>query len=253
MKRFLLFGALISLMACSQVDTEVSQTPLGGTSITLGLPNARTSLGEKAGDTYPIYWSEEDKIVVNGAVSSSVIIDSNRKSATFNFANDILSYPYYITYPYTEESSCTDGNPTVVFAANQNFVDGTFDVGAAPMCGYSENEGSIQLKHLAGVLRFAIKGSSALSSIEISAAESVALAGEFSVDCQHGIMSALEGKGVNKITYTANQELSTTDAKVCHIVVPAGNLGECKVVLTSDNGDQMILKWNATNVKQGVV
>ena len=253
MKKFLLFGALISLVACSQVDTNVTDIPLGGTNITLGLPNTRTSLGEKEGDTYPIYWSEEDKIVVNGAVSSSVIIDKNRKSATFNFANDILSYPYCITYPYTTESSCAEGAPTVVFAAEQHFVEGTFGVGAAPMCGYCESGGSTSLKHLAGVLQLAIKGSSKLADIEISAADGVALAGEFGVDCQSGAISAIEGKVANKLTYFVNQTLSTTDATVCHIVVPAGNLGACKVLLTANNGEQMILKWNASDVKAGVV
>ena len=253
MKKFLLFGALISLMACSQVDTNVTDAPHGGTNITLGLPNTRTSLGEKAGDTYPIYWSEEDKIVVNGAVSSSVIIDKNRKSATFNFANDILSYPYCITYPYTTESSCAEGAPTVVFAAEQHFVEGTFGIGAAPMCGYCESGGSTSLKHLAGVLQFAIKGSTTLADIEISAADGVALAGEFGVDCQSGAISAIEGKVANKLTYFVNQTLSTTDATACHIVVPAGNLGACKVLLTANNGEQMILKWNASDVKAGVV
>ena len=253
MKKFLLFGALISLMACSQVDTDVTDIPLGGTNITLGLPNTRTSLGEKENGTYPIYWSEEDKIVVNGAVSSSVIIDKNRKSATFNFANDILSYPYCITYPYTEGSACADGTPTVVFAAEQHFVEGTFGVGVAPMCGYCESGGSTSLKHLAGVLQLAIKGSSTLADIKISAAENVALSGEFVVDCQSGAISAIEGKVANKLTYVVNQTLSTTDATVCHIVVPAGNLGACKVLLTANNGEQMILKWSASDVKAGVV
>ena len=256
MKKFTIFTALVAMLvsftSCEQNVDETLDSPIGQTSITLNLPQTRTSLGDKAGDAYPVYWSENDQIVVDGAVSDYAAIGNNKSSATFNFANN-LTYPYNITYPYTSGSLCSSSKPTVVFADEQQYVENTFGVGYAPMCGYAEKTGSITLKHLAGILRFAIKGETTLSKIEIIADEGIALAGEFDVNCQTGTISAINSRVSNKITYTANQLLSTTTAKPFYIAVPSGSFGECKVVLTDQNGQQMNLKWNGSNVKQGVV
>ena len=95
----------------------------------------RTSLGGKLDNIYPVYWSEDDCIAVNGVPSKSLQFSGdNRSSATF-FFDESLAAPYYITYPYYEGSSIE--SPKVVFLAEQNYVEGTFDQNSAPMCGYA--------------------------------------------------------------------------------------------------------------------
>lgn len=253
MRKTILFALFAVLMSCSQVAENGADAYIDGAIITVTLPNTRTSLGEKVGDNYPVYWSEEDRIVVNGVASISTAVDRDRRCATFNFAADLGSYPYNITYPYCADSSCDGVRPTVVFAAEQHFVEGSFGDGYAPMCGYSERSGSVTMAHLAGVLRFAVKGTQKLTKIEVVAADNIALAGEFDVDCQSATIAPIEGKVSNRVTYTVDQQLSSSEAKVFHIVVPTGNFGACNVVLTDSDGVQMTLKWSATSVKQGVV
>ena len=260
MKKFSLFihiAAIVALFcvptSCSQDTTERVEIAGYQSQLTVGLPSTRTYLGDKEGDTYPTYWSDNDAIVVNGAVSTTTTINDNKTSATFYFANVVLETPYYITYPYTEGSACAEGKPTVVFKSEQSYVANTFDVGNAPMCGYFDGSDQIVLQHLAGVMRLSITGNYTISTIEVTAPEGVALAGEFDVDCQSGALSAIEGKTTNKVTYTANEALSADEAKDFFITVPAGNLGVCKVVITEKNGLSMDLQWSATDVKAGVV
>ena len=252
MKKFIFFALLAVLMSCSQDAERGADAYIDGEIVTIARPNTRTSLGGKVGDTYPVYWSEADRIVVNGVASTSIAVDGDRRCATFGFDTALGTYPYNITYPYSADSSCEKGRSTVVFATEQHYVEGTFGDGYAPMCGYSERSGSVTMAHLAGVLRIAVKGTQMLTKIEVVAADDVALAGEFDVDCRNATIAPIEEKVNNKVTYVANQQLSSS-ATTFHIVVPSGNLGACRVVLTDSDGVQMALKWSATSVKAGVV
>ena len=256
MKRLQLFVATLLLVALTNAcvqNIEGVDTSLGYTTITVGMPESRTSLGAKdENGIYAIYWSDGDQIVVNGAASTRMEIDeNNKKSATFHFEGSLLKPPFYLTYPYTANSACAEGKPTVVFATEQEYVEGSFGVGYAPMCGYIES-GEASMQHLAGVLQFTVKGTNKLSKIEIIAEEGKALAGEFDVDCKSATLTAIESTATNKITYTANQTL-TEDGTAFHITVPKGIEGVCKVVLTDSAGQKMNLKWTASNVSAGVV
>ena len=252
-KLLLLIAAVASFASCVQ-NIEGVDISLGYTTITVGMPESRTSLGAKdENGIYAIYWSEGDQIVANGEPSASSVLGDDKKSATFYYEVGKLEAPYHLTYPYTADSACADGKPTVVFAAEQEYVANSFGVGYAPMCGYCDSgDNSATVKHLAGVLRFTVQGTSKLSTIEIIAEEGKALAGEFDVNCESGTLTAINGEVSNKITYTVNQTL-TEDGTAFHITVPKGIEGVCKVVLTDSAGQKMNLKWTASNVSAGVV
>ena len=130
-----IYGLLALLLVGCQYNNITGIGAESSTSLTLSIAPTRTSLGEKAGNTYPVSWSEGDCIVVNGAQSHEAQIDPKNKSrATFQFASN-FSYPCAITYPYTTGS--TASTPKVVFAAEQNYVAGGTESGILPMCGCS--------------------------------------------------------------------------------------------------------------------
>ena len=228
----------------------------------MGISNdTKTSLGEKGKDgIYPIYWSATDRIVMNGLVSDIAKIDSaNNCKATFSF-NGLLKGERFITFPYTEGSSCAADNPTVVFSATQNYVAGTFDSNAAPMCGYSATgEGTVTLQHLAGVLRFPFLASvdgTVLKQLSITAAtEGTALSGEYAVNCQTGEMTAVEGATSPTVTYSFGEglPLSTTEPTPLYIALPKGDFGSCVIAVTDTEGHSMMMKWTAKNIKPGIV
>ena len=247
---------LLLLLGC-QHDANTGDTIVGNatTTIKVSTASSRTSLGQKQGSTYPVYWSEGDKIAANGVESQAAVVNAEDASlAQFSF--DVkLQYPYYITYPYTSTSSAEA--PKVVFPAEQSYVEGSFCKGSAPMCGYvSQASDKIGLKHLAGVLRFAIKASEAGVVLEkvVVTSKSAEIAGEFSVDCINGTIAPCENAG-NSITYTlpSNFTLSTDKESLFYIAVPAVDVGNCEVEFIASTGAKMVANWSGDRVKAGIV
>ena len=259
MKKLLLLLAVASIFAvgCQTDNTSDNAVNVGdGTTLTISLPQTRTSLGEKVGDTYPIYWSEGDKIVVNGKLSNEVQINAeNGASASFYFSNTVLSHPYHITYPHCASTSAEQA--VVEFPAEQVYTEGTFAPNCVPMCGYAEKKSkTIALKHLASVLRVPVKAKfdgAALEKVVLTAENSVT--GEYNVDCQNVAITATERVG-NVVTYTlpANFALSSSTESVLHIVLPAVEVGACTIEFIEKGGEKMVATWTpSTSLSKGVV
>ena len=71
-KLFVAVAVLFAGFACTTDATEDLGVQVNGadqTEIVLSLEESRTQLGEKVGDIYPLYWSEGDKIAVNGVAA----------------------------------------------------------------------------------------------------------------------------------------------------------------------------------------
>ena len=231
-------------VGCQNDNTTDNATGIGDTTITVSLPETRTAFGEIDGNSYPVYWSEGDKIVANGELSNEVKINAEDNSwATFQF-NTTLEHPLSITYPYCE--STTAEQPIVEFLAEQAYTEGSFAPGSAPLCGYANNgTRTIAMKHLGGVLRFPVKSSAegvVLDKIVITAKNSIA--GEFNVDCQNTTITPTQKVG-NVITYTLpdNFTLSTTTESIFYIALPAVDTGVCAIDFIEDNGTKMGATW----------
>ena len=251
MKRFgIILGFALLFVGC-QRDFTADNTVGGGNTLTVSLGKTRTSMGNKVGDTYPVYWSEGDKIVVNGVLSNEAQIDADEPAtATFKFDSNI-AYPYNITYPYCEVTSAEQ--PIVEFATEQSYTEDSFASGCAPMCGYATNGNNIAIKHLASVMRIPVKSAVegvVLNKIVVSSPNKIA--GEFAVDCQNATITATENT-TNSITYSTNTTLSTTEERVFYIVIPAVDVATCTIELIDSNNDKMTAHWTANAVKAGKV
>ena len=250
MKRILsLLTVVFATLVVGCYNDATTDDTIGGdgvTSLTLTTPDTRVFLGEKDGDTYPVYWSEGDRISVNGVVSSEAEIDAtNPSKAQFSFAQT-LNYPLSILYP---------SGSSVIFPAEQEYVEGTFSKGSVPMCGYVAKSGDrVALKHLAGILRLPVKASTEGLTLQkiVVTSSSAMLAGEFSVDCKKGTISP-KANGVQTITYNANVSLSTSSEQVFYVAIPAIDAGECIVEFIDSAGDKMVANWSAKTIKAGVV
>ena len=242
---FLVISFATLVVGCQRDATSIADGD-SVSSLTLSLPETRTSLDEKVGEIYPIYWSEGDKISVNGVESFDAEIDAtNPSKAHFSFATSV-SYPLNILYP---------SGTKVVFPAEQSYTEGSFAKGSAPMCGYVAQRGEkAELRHLAGVLRLPVKASKeglTLQKIVITST-SAKLAGEFSVDCQSGTITPSDS-GANSITYIADVPLSTAEESEFYIAVPAVNAGNCVVEFIDSASEKMVAGWSANAIKAGVV
>ena len=214
-------------------------------------------MGDKAGDVYPAYWSEGDKLVVNGELSEEAIINAgDRAKAAFKFSQESsLSYPFNVTYPYC--AATTAEQPAVVFSAEQNYTEGSFEVGSTPMCGYATEEGgNITLNHLSAILHFPIIAKydgEVLDRVVITSKSKIV--GVFEVDCQNATISETEGCG-NVITYLlpADFVLSTTTPSDLFVSLPAVEVGHCNIEFVMTSGEKMVATWSpSTPLSKGVV
>ena len=243
----------------------------GKTSITLSLEKSRTQLGAKAEGLYPVYWSEGDAIAVNGVTSSPLAPElAGSSSASFLFGDGTeISYPYCVVYPAPQvmpieddatEEPGTEPTPTlpentypVTFANVQQYTAGTFAPQSAPMYAYAaeaaegEDESAIQMNHLAGVLRLAVKGDVTLASMTVQAEGKIA--GLHLIDCKTGTLTADEG-AVNTISVLFPEDglkLNANEATPIYVAVPAGEHGIYTITLVSDalTDNTMVVRFNS--------
>ena len=197
----------------------------GQTELTLSLEESRTFLGEKAGDFYPLYWSEGDQVSVNGT-AYTVAVDGQNKAVGV-LSNVAEAEAYCIAYPAAPAGK-------VLFAEEQShIVEGTtFADGVSTMYGYSESGMGVTLKHLTGVLKFGITGNAVLSKLQVSTIDRAPIAGEFKLDFASGELEATTAsESVIEYSFGEKGLQLGTEAQYVHIAVPAGIYDELYVTL----------------------
>ena len=249
-----LFVAL--LLGGCQTDTT-TDNPVGGestSSLTISLANTRTTLGGKTNGTYPVVWSEGDKIAVNGVASSEAEINATDASRASFELDAVVNYPLHITYPYTASTSAESAK--VIFAAEQHYTEGTFAQGCAPMCTYVANaQTSIVLKHLAAILRLPIKSNSnvVLDKIVITASNNTKLAGEFSVDCSSATLTATAEASSSVTYYLPDGFTLGAEEQALYIALPAVSAEACQMEFVDNLGNKMVGSWSNPTLKAGIV
>ena len=233
---------LSSAFALSCVaPTESLDTNGVTSSITLSLEQTRTQLGEKAEEVYPLYWSEGDKISIDGVVSESAIINPEDPTrATFNLSGELGCH---ISYPAAPAGK-------VVFAERQVHASNTsFGEGVATMYGVITDEG-VELKHLTSVLKIGIVGSATLTKVEISTADEAPISGVFDLDFTSGVTTpTAESKSTICYSFGEGKQLDATTPTYIHIALPAGEYPLLRVRLYDNKGGIMSKEIRATSAK----
>ena len=262
MKNFtkIFFAVVAGLFAFSCVTdtTEDAKVLVGSgiTEFTLSLEESKTQLGEKDTDgKYPLYWSQGDQISINGV--PSIALSENYDgavAATFSFETASLNAPYCVVYPASEGVGEGATYP-VTFAAEQPYTVGTFAAGTAPMYGYAaEATSTIEMHHLTGVLRLAVKGSGEAITKVVATSESGKIAGEFTVNCTNGTLVAGENAS-DKVTVTFAEPLVLGEvATPIYVAVPAGSYGKFAITLHTAT-DKMQVKFDSESkpIAAGIV
>ena len=264
-KIFMAVVAGMFAFSCVTDTTEDLGVQLGGahngqTTLSISMAEVtKTHLGEKVGELYPLLWSEGDAIAVNGVVSTPLTAEqADANVASFTLDGE-LQQPYCVVYP--AEASRAEGDVTegeevvepepantvypVNFLAEQPYTVGTFAPKAAPMYGYTTEQSMIQMQHLTGVLRLAIKGNGEKVTSILIKVEGGKIAGAFTVDCATGAVVAGE-EAVNTVTVTFAEPLVLGDeAQVVYATVPAGSYGTFMVTINTEAHEKMTVKFNS--------
>ena len=248
MKKSVVFSlaATVLLAGCAkEISTpEVVVTPNGETyTLSIGIPETKTQLGDLDGTKRKVYWSDGDKIAVNGNESvalSNVAAKSTVAQFTFSAAQ---TAPFNVLYP----ASILKDASTVTLPAQQTYAEGSFADGACPMAGYSADGNSVALNYLCAVLNVPLKkanDSHNITSVKFASAGSEQVSGDFTIN--YGNASLTGAGGSNFVTVTLNEALSET-AKDIYIVVPAATYASgFSLVIADASGHEMTKSKNVS-------
>ena len=201
----------------------------------------RTQLGEAGSHGYPMYWSNGDKISVNGVESNELVLGEEEKVNVTDFTfKETLSTPYCVTYPAAAEGQ-------VEFKAYQSHAGNTtFGDNVATMWGYGENGEGVSLKHLTGVIKIGVVVDGALGEknlvyAQVSTIDRTPIAGAFNFDFENGVLGEPTETASEVINYSFGEgaALSTTEPTYLHLAVPAGKYDELYVTLYDNDGGVM--------------
>ena len=234
-----IYIAIISLFIALSCVAPTESIEATATSVTLSLEQTRTQLGEKADGIYPLYWSEGDKISVNGVESAAAVIDAENPSrATFTI-NGEVGEVRHIAYPAAAEGK-------VIFSENQTHTtNNTFGQGVSTMYGVGN-----ELHHLTGVLKIGIVGSATITKACLSSADYTPIAGEFDIDFESGAVTpSADAKSIINYSFGEGLKLNTSTPTFIHIALPAGEYPSLNVRIYDTEGGVMSKTIKAPSTK----
>ena len=253
--------AVLALGCSKEVDiqdelpSQAGNDALGETiTITLSVPESedtKTTLGAKTGSTYPVLWSANDVITLNGTAATSFTPASGNASATATFKLANLAAPYNFLY-----GGVAGHSNQVTFPSTQNYVANGFDPAAMPMyASLASRSDNVTFSHLAALLKFSVTGSNTIDSVTLAAAdENMSLSGNFTIgttsDLLDGSLTPVSG-GANLIySFGGHIQLSDTPF-VFYIAVPAGTYegGITLTIVDNASGSMAVKVLDANDTK----
>ncbi len=197
----------------------------GETVISLSIEEARTHISTAVGNKYPMYWSETDKISVNGVEATETLLNEDKTIATFTIPSENLGDTWRIAYPATADNQ-------VKFEKEQTHTEGTFGNNVTTMYAQCPANEAVTLNHLTAVLKLGLKGSATLDRVQVSTIDRAPIAGAFDIDFETGAVTPT-GTATPIITYSfGDNGLQLTEAaQDIHVVVPAGEYKELYLTL----------------------
>lgn len=223
----------------------------GELTVQLSVPastQTKTVLGVKNGDSYPVYWSPEDVVTLNGTAATEFTPSDDNRSATAKFKLASLKAPYNFLYGGVSGTS-----DQVSFPATQNYVADGFDPAAMPMyASLASRTDNVTFSHVGSLLRFSFTGTNKLSSITLTAADnSKSLSGNFTIGSNNGVLNGtltpVSGNASLLYSFGEDKQLSQTPF-VFYVAVPAGTYPGGIVLDVIDNeAGHMIVKVMENN------
>ena len=250
--------AVVAFAGCTtDLENEVVAPGVGGTTVTVGIADTKTYLGELVDGARKVYWHNGDQIAINGVASSSITLNEEKTQAVFSF-DATLEHPYNVLYP----AEMYKDAQTITLPAIQGSATGSFAGDSAPMAAYQTEVGTVQLHHLAGVIRLQVKlpaesthSHHRLNKVEFRGKAGEQVSGDFAIDYQAVTLAGASTAEADKVVAAkANKTLSAEEAQDVFIVVPAQEYAEGFTVrLIDDAGHYMDIASKAMTIAKGEI
>ena len=205
-----------------------------------GMPETETKtvLGPKSGAKYPVLWSVEDRIVVNGVESKPLTaIGAGSKTAVFRF-DQAPAAPFNVLY-----GGIAGSDDAFEIPARQQYYDGNLRSGYAPMYA-SSTESSFTMNHLACILALQLKSSVPIKGISVSSLDGTPLAGHFRLEKEGGLLTGKTTtvSGNAHIDLTISSEADISEGKTFYIAICPGTHGKgIRLDIYAKDGSRMAL------------
>ena len=229
----------------------------GQTTVTVGIEDTKTYLGELVDGARKVYWHNGDQIAINGVASTAVELNEEKTAGVFTFDAE-LTHPYSVLYP----AEMYKDAQTITLPAVQDAATGSFGGDSAPMAAYQTEVGTVQLHHLAGVIRLQVTlpadskhGHHVLNKVEFRGKAGEQVSGDFTIDYQAVTLTGASAAEADKVVTTkAFKGLAAGETDDVFIVVPAIEYAEGFTVrLIDDAGHYMDIASKAMTIEKGEI
>ena len=219
-------AAVVLFAGCTQELAPVTETTPSKTTIKVSIGETKTYMGDLSAGVHKVYWSNGDKIAVNGTASDALDgLADNTVSAEFTFAS-APSAPYKAVYPASIYTDATH----VTLPTTQVYKSASFADGMNPMAGYNASAADFTMHHLCAILRVSVKRSSSapadedkLLAVRFKGRNSEQVCGLFEIDYENAVLTGSSSAAADKeVRVIQSLETSTATAAVYYVVVPAG-------------------------------
>ena len=211
------------------------------------------SEGSKDSPTKKVYWSDGDRINVNGQVSSPVSVQEGEKVSEADFQLRGVEGPYNVVYPHDIVSDKTydeAGRITISLPSSQRYDATTFASGAAVMYGYSESE-NVELHNLCAAVRVNLKGTASICAVSlVSESTDAPICGTFRLCPKTGELVPVKGEVSLSLEI---DEANLSEGTDFYFAIPAGDYPAGLTFCFTEATDRrnMICSWKPGTLVAG--
>lgn len=193
---------MLLALSCTRIERECTgdgrQTTLSATIEAADIQSKTWLDSGTGGKTLSLYWSDGDRVNVNGQVSSPVSVAPGEKKSHADFSLRSVSAPYRTVYPAgiigEDASYDAQGNVPVTLPSVQEYCPTSFASGTAVMCGYSSTEDEpVAMRNMCAAIRVRLVSPGG-ESMSIGGAKIISraggISGPFTMNPQEGILAA---------------------------------------------------------------
>ncbi len=226
-----LFGLLFSACGLQEPQGGADNGDNANMTIRAGLTSvqSRTWLDYAGGGSpLKVYWSDGDKINVNGQNSLPVSVDEGEKISEADFLLSNLNAPYRVIYPssaVTGNAYDEDGSIEINLPSVQAYSPSTFANGAALMYGCSESVDGVQLRNLCAVVRVNIKGNDNIVAAKLIS-DKTPLCGDFRLTPSDGSLEVVDGQNCITLEMTDMVAMNSDTGTDFFFAIPEGDYSE---------------------------
>ncbi len=249
---------LVIIQSCNRESIREESPGDGqvGIKASIAATSTKTWLdSEGAGPVLKVYWSDGDRINVNGQNSAPLsIADEKVSDAEFKLRSVIA--PYNIIYPAEVVANShydSEGNIQIAIPTTQQYNPTSFANGSAILYGWSDNaDAQVSLVNLCAAVRVQLKGE-ASTEIEraVMSSDSTPLAGTFWLNPQSGLLTSEEGQTSVELVFDQAIALSESGSWF-YFTLPAGEYPDGLAFNFTQASDKRFMqcKWTPTSALQ---